>query len=79
VRALDDVAGNGVINRRVLLTQGTRLRRGAGAAGTVTRAAAEPLQDKAVESGIWFDAQSRRRDYQSAATRLSVLRLGQHR
>ncbi len=46
--SLDDVAGNGLMNRRVLLGHGMALAGaiGAGAAGTVTGAAAEPLEDK---------------------------------
>jgi sulfane dehydrogenase subunit SoxC len=44
--SLDDVAGNGVINRRALLAQGIALAGTMGAAGTATRAAADPLQDE---------------------------------
>ena len=46
--SLDDIAGNGLMSRRVLLGQGIALAgaMGAGAAGTVTGAAAEPLQDE---------------------------------
>ena len=46
--SLDNVAGNGLMNRRVLLGHGIAVAGavGAGAAGTVTGAAAEPLQDK---------------------------------
>jgi sulfane dehydrogenase subunit SoxC len=42
--SLDSVAGNGLINRRALLGQGFAIA-GAGAAATVTGAAAEPLKD----------------------------------
>src|SRR5215212_10221981 len=42
--SLDPVAGNGLINRRALLGQGIVIA-GAGAAATVTSAAAEPLKD----------------------------------
>jgi sulfane dehydrogenase subunit SoxC len=45
-RSLDDVAGNGMMNRRALLAQGMALAGTMGAAGTATGAAAEPLQDK---------------------------------
>jgi len=43
--SLDDVAGNGLINRRALLGQGFAIAGAVGAAGTVTSAAAEPLVD----------------------------------
>jgi len=43
--SLDDAAGNGLINRRVLLGQGIAVAGAAGAAATVTGAAAEPLTD----------------------------------
>jgi len=42
--SLDPVAGNGLINRRALLGRGMAIA-GAGAAATVTGAAAEPLKD----------------------------------
>src|SRR5258708_22339288 len=42
--SFDDVAGNGLINRRALLGRGIAIA-GAGAAATVTGAAAEPLKD----------------------------------
>jgi sulfane dehydrogenase subunit SoxC len=44
--SLDDVAGNGVINRRALLAQGIALAGTMGAAGAATGAAADPLQDE---------------------------------
>jgi len=40
------VAGNGLINRRALLGKGIAVAGTIGAAGTVTGAAAEPLQDE---------------------------------
>jgi len=43
--SLDDVAGNGLINRRALLGSGFAIAGAVGAAGTVTGAAAEPLID----------------------------------
>jgi sulfane dehydrogenase subunit SoxC len=47
--ALEPVAGNGLINRRALLGQGIAVAGAvtAGAAGTLTGAAAEPLKDEA--------------------------------
>jgi hypothetical protein len=47
--SLDPVAGNGLINRRALLGQGIAVAGAmtAGAAGTLTGAAAEPLKDEA--------------------------------
>ncbi|HEY1979991.1 MAG TPA: molybdopterin-dependent oxidoreductase, partial [Xanthobacteraceae bacterium] len=44
--SLDDVAGNGLINRRALLGGSIAIAGAAGAAGTVTGAAAEPLTDQ---------------------------------
>jgi sulfane dehydrogenase subunit SoxC len=43
--SLDDVAGNGLINRRALLGGGIAIAGAVGAAGTVSGAAAEPLAD----------------------------------
>ena len=47
--SLGPVAGNGLINRRALLGQGIAVAGAmtAGAAGTLTGAAAEPLKDEA--------------------------------
>jgi hypothetical protein len=45
--SLDKVAGNGLINRRVLLGSGLTIAGALGAAGTMTTAAAEPLSDAA--------------------------------
>ena len=42
---LDQVAGNGLINRRALLGQGVAFAGTLGAAGALTGAAAEPLTD----------------------------------
>jgi len=42
--SLDNVAGNGLINRRALLGQGFAIA-GAGAVATATGASAEPLKD----------------------------------
>jgi sulfane dehydrogenase subunit SoxC len=44
--SLDNVAGNGLMSRRVLLGQGIALAGAISAAGTATGAAAEPVQDK---------------------------------
>src|ERR1700758_5363784 len=43
--SLDDVAGNGLINRRALLGKGFAIAGAVGTAGAVTGAAAEPLAD----------------------------------
>ena len=43
--SLDDVAGNGLINRRALLGGSIAIAGAAGTVGTVTGAAAEPLSD----------------------------------
>ena len=43
--AIDDVAGNGLINRRALLGRGIAIAGTVGATGAVTSAAAEPLTD----------------------------------
>jgi sulfane dehydrogenase subunit SoxC len=44
--SIDDIAGNGLLNRRVLLGRGMAMAGAISAGGTVTGAAAEPLQDK---------------------------------
>jgi len=44
--SIDDIAGNGLLNRRVLLGQGIAMAGAISAGGTVTGAAAEPLRDK---------------------------------
>ena len=44
--SIDDIAGNGLLNRRVLLGQGIAMAGAISAGGTVTGAAAEPLQDR---------------------------------
>ena len=51
----DLVAGNGLINRRALLGHGIAIAGAMGAAGTMTGAAAEPLNDRAMELGIRLD------------------------
>lgn len=43
--AIDDVAGNGLINRRALLGRGIAITGTMCTAGAVTSAAAEPLTD----------------------------------
>jgi len=43
--SLDDVAGNGLINRRALLGSGISFAGALGATGTMNGAAAEPLAD----------------------------------
>jgi sulfane dehydrogenase subunit SoxC len=43
--AIDDVAGNGLINRRALLGRGIAIAGTVGATAAVTSAAAEPLTD----------------------------------
>ena len=49
------VAGNGLIDRRVLLGHGIAIAGAMSTAGTITGAAAEPLKDPAMEFAVRLD------------------------